>query len=225
MLGRVLVIGSGGDIGGSIVRLLGDTGWDVTGTERNDLDLANDDSIERFIAEQDKAYNHIIFAAATNVPKPFIVSEHKALEQAVRVNILSFLSVLRSLVKEMEITVSPSVIMIGSLFGQTGREGRLPYSLSKHAMMGVCKTLAIELAPFGVRVNTVSPGFIDTKLTRRNVSDENILRLENKIPMGRLGSVDEIANVVEFLISPKASYINGIDIVVDGGFIAGGFYN
>ena len=89
--------------------------------------------------------------------------------------------------------------------------------------MGICKTLAVELSAQKIRVNSVSPGFIDTKLTRKNLSAEQISKLERCIPLERLGRVDEVANVVSFLVSEMASYVNGTDVIVDGGFFAGGF--
>ena len=74
-----------------------------------------------------------------------------------------------------------------------------------------------------IRVNSVSPGFIDTKLTKKNLSDSEIENLKDKIPAGKLGSPEDVANIVFFLASENAQYINGQDIIVDGGFICGGF--
>ena len=147
------------------------------------------------------------------------------LDDALQVNLIAFLKILRSLLGQMPDTQNSSITMISSLFGLIGRQGRLPYSMSKHAMMGACKTLALELGVRGIRVNTVSPGFIDTKLTRRNIQKTHLTRLSKLIPAGRLGKPREIAEVIAFLLSDKANYINGTDIVIDGGFMAGGFLN
>ena len=116
-----------------------------------------------------------------------------------------------------------SITVVSSLFGQTGREGRLPYSLSKHALEGAAKTLAVELGPVGIRVNSISPGFIDTKLTRKNISQDQINKLEERIPLGTLGAPEDIADAIAFLISEKARYITGTNLTIDGGFMAGGF--
>jgi 3-oxoacyl-[acyl-carrier protein] reductase len=99
----------------------------------------------------------------------------------------------------------------------------LPYVLSKHALNGAVKTLAIELGPSGVLVNSVSPGYIATPLTYRNNSKQDLEKLVAGIPLGRLGEPHEIAKVVEFLCSDLNTYINGQDLVVDGGFSVGGF--
>ena len=90
--------------------------------------------------------------------------------------------------------------------------------MSKHALVGAVKTLALELAADGVLVNSVSPGYIDTKLTRANNDSATIARLEAAIPLGRMGSPDEIAELVFFLASDTNRYISGQDLVIDGGF-------
>ena len=114
-------------------------------------------------------------------------------------------------------------ITVISYFGQTGREGRLPQSI-KHALEGAAKTLALELGPIGIRVNSISPGFIDTKLTRKNIPQDQITKLENRIPLGTLGTPENIADAIAFLISEKARYITGTNLTIDGGFMAGGFF-
>ena len=115
--------------------------------------------------------------------------------------------------------------MISSLYGTTSRVERLPYTLSKHALNGIVKNLAIELSENGVLVNSISPGYINTKMTYINNTKEQINKLERLIPLKRLGKPDEIAELAFFLCSPKNTYINGQDIVVDGGFSVGGFYS
>ena len=222
---HVLVIGAGGDIGQSICALLSHRGYSVAGTTRETLDLSDRNSVVDFMRGQDHVYAHVIFAAAINNPMQFkdICDTH--LTEALQVNLLAFLEILRSLLVKMPKAENKSVTMISSLFGQVGRQHRLPYSISKHAMMGACKTLALELRIHGVRVNTVSPGFIDTKLTRGNIEERKLEALISKVPAGRLGKPSEVAEAVAFLVSDKASYINGTDLIVDGGFMAGGYLN
>ena len=110
-----------------------------------------------------------------------------------------------------------SITVISSLFGQLGREGRLPYSLSKHALEGAAKTLAVELGPVGIRVNSISPGFIDTKLTRKNIPQNQITKLEERIPLGALGAPEDIADAVFFLSSDKNNFVSGANFILDGG--------
>ena len=90
-------------------------------------------------------------------------------------------------------------------------------------MNGACKTLAIELGKKNIRVNSVSPGFINTNLTKKNLSQKQIAEIKEKIPLGNLGKPEDIANAVNFLISKGAKYISGADLIVDGGFSSGAF--
>ena len=221
----VLLIGAGGDIGQSIATTLAASGYQVTGTTSDILNLADVKSVAQFLQNYNHSYAHIVFAAAVNNPTLFKDISDELLDEALQVNLVAFLKILRSLLPQMQDTENSSITMISSLFGLIGRQGRLSYSVSKHAMMGACKTLALETGARGIRVNTISPGFIDTKLTRRNIPEPSLAKLSKLIPMGRLGKPGEIAEAVAFLISNKASYVNGTDIVIDGGFMAGGFMN
>ena len=119
--------------------------------------------------------------------------------------------------------LNSTITIISSIYSYLGKIKRFPYSVSKHALNGLVKNLAIEMSRDNIRVNSVTPGFIDTKLTRRNLSEEEIQKIKKTIPCGDLGTVDDIANVVIFLSSDNAKYINGQGIIVDGGFICGGF--
>ena len=138
-------------------------------------------------------------------------------------NFTSFLRLARVIAPRMAEAGGGVITVISSLYGLFGRAGRLPYAASKHALNGIVQTLAIELGPRGIRVNAVSPGFIDTKLTRKNISGDRLRELERNIPAGRLGHPDDVADVVGYLHGPSARYITGQNLIVDGGFIAGGF--
>ena len=221
---KILLIGAGGDIGSAISSTLSASGYDVTETRKCGLDLSKTNSIDEFISANPNPFNHLVFTAATNNLKNFEELSTEEISNAINVNLLSFIRIAQHCVKEMDLTKPSSIIMISSLFAKSGRAKRLPYVLSKHAMAGACKTLAIELGPKGIRVNTVSPGYIDTKLTRKNVSAVDREKLVKRIPLGRLGCAKEVAAVVKFLISEDASYVTGTEIIVDGGYIAGGFF-
>lgn len=110
------------------------------------------------------------------------------------------------------------IINIASIFGVVSKEKRAAYSTAKSGLIGFTKAVALDLAPFNVHVNAVSPGFVDTDLTRRILGSEKIKSLQKTIPQGRLATPDEIANVVLFLCSDLNTYITGENIIVDGGF-------
>jgi 3-oxoacyl-[acyl-carrier protein] reductase len=111
---------------------------------------------------------------------------------------------------------SGSVINITSIAGVYGNLGQANYSASKAGVVGMTKALSKEVAPFGVRVNAVAPGFIDTDMTT-GVDEKQLMQKTKSIPLRRIGTADEVANVVTFLASEKASYITGAEIQVDGG--------
>lgn len=105
------------------------------------------------------------------------------------------------------------IVNIASLSGLKGLPGQANYSAAKAALIGATKALAQEVAPRGVTVNAVAPGFIETDMTKDLPEDE----LKKMIPVGRFGKPDEVAAVVKFLVSPEAAYITGEVININGG--------
>ena len=117
-----------------------------------------------------------------------------------------------------------SIVAIASVHAHLGFGGRAGYCASKAGVVGLVRSLAVEWAPRGIRVNTVSPGYTATELVTRNIAsgalDEG--ELLTRIPAHRLGTPHEVAEVVWFLSSPASSYVTGTDILVDGGLAAYG---
>jgi 3-oxoacyl-[acyl-carrier protein] reductase len=112
------------------------------------------------------------------------------------------------------------IISIASVVALMGNAGQTNYSAAKAGMIGFSKSLARELGPRGITVNTVAPGFIDTDMTKA-LADEHKQVLLNQIPLNRLGQPEEIAAAVAFLASPEAAYISGETINVNGGMYMG----
>lgn len=134
------------------------------------------------------------------------------------VNLKSVYNLCQSLVRPMLKAKSGKIINISSVIGLTGNAGQVNYAASKSGMIGFTKALAQELATRGICVNCIAPGFIKTRMTDglSDVQQEGILK---KIPMGRMGDPQEIADAVLFFASPLSNYITGQVLTVDGGMV------
>lgn len=220
---HALILGGTGDIGGAIARQFRAEGLLVRAVGRSDFNLASGESIAEFFDREDARFEVLVHSGGLNHPKRFENLSDSEIRETMEVNLFGFLQVVRHCMGHWRQCGYGRVLVISSLYGFLAREGRLPYTVAKHALNGAVKTLAIELAQYGVLVNSLSPGYIETKMTRQNNSPETIARLMAGIPVRRLGTPEDIAVVSWFLCSPKNRYINGQDIVVDGGFSIGGF--
>ncbi len=129
------------------------------------------------------------------------------------INLGSFYSVTRPVARQMLRRRAGRIVTIASLSGQRGNAGQVNYAAAKAGLVGATKALALELAPRSITVNAVAPGLIKTEMTANIPAD----KLVAFIPMGRLGTAEEVAQVVTFLCSPGASYITGQVIDVNGG--------
>jgi 3-oxoacyl-[acyl-carrier protein] reductase len=112
------------------------------------------------------------------------------------------------------------IVNISSIWGVVTRPGRLSYSVSKMALLGINKTLAVEWAKYNVLVNAVSPGFTLTELTKTTNTEEELNIIKDKIPQNRLALPEEIAKGVLFLSSNLNSYVVGQNLIIDGGYTA-----
>ena len=137
-------------------------------------------------------------------------------------NVLGVILSMKHEVRVMQGQGSGSIINISSTYGHEGAAGASVYVGSKHAVEGITKSVALEIAKSGIRVNGVAPGPTDTgMLTRFTGTPENKAALVAGVPMGRLGLSEELANAIVFIASDEASYITGHVLNVDGGHTAG----
>jgi NAD(P)-dependent dehydrogenase (short-subunit alcohol dehydrogenase family) len=136
-------------------------------------------------------------------------------------NVLGVLLSIKHEVRVMQGQSSGSIVNISSTYGHEGAAGASVYVGSKHAVEGITKSVALEIAKSGIRVNAVAPGPTDTgMLTRFTGTPENKAALVTSVPMGRLGLTEELANAIVFIASDEASYITGHVLNVDGGHSA-----
>jgi 3-oxoacyl-[acyl-carrier protein] reductase len=195
----------------------------VDGLTYQDLDLSNRQDIDSYFKDKDLNYDAFIHCAAINNPKKIEDINYEDLDKTIEVNLLCFYKIIQLLLPEMKKNNKGYILGFSSIYGVISRAKRLPYSISKHGMLGLVKTLSLELGEHSILVNAISPGFGDTQLTRKNLSQKEIDNLAKKIPLRRLAQPSEIAKVAYFLCSEDNSYITGQNIIVDGGYIVGGF--
>lgn len=220
---EALVLGGKGAIGSAIAERLTKAGYAVTAVGRGDFDLEKPEEIENYFKITKARFDILIHASGHNIPKNFCNLTDAEIRRAMDANLFGFLDVARYCLPHWEECRKGKIVVISSLYGILGRGGRLPYVMSKHALNGAVKTLAIELAPLGVLVNSISPGYITTSMTYRNNTAQNIEKIISGIPLGRMGTPEEVAIATEFLCSDLNTYINGHDLIIDGGFSVGGF--
>ena len=221
---RVLILGGTGDIGSAISsRLMLDFGDEVIAVGSKDMNLADTNSVDLFLERHGSDFDVLVHSAGFNQPGLFESLDIQSIELTIQANLMGFLRVSQALVPYWKAQSRGSVVIISSLYGFFSRKGRMSYAISKHALIGAMKTMAIEFGEFGVMVNAVSPGYIDTKMTSKNNSPEVIQKLISEIPVKKLGLPDDVARAVSFLASPQNHYVNGLDLIVDGGYSVGGF--
>lgn len=221
---RVLVLGGTGDIGVAISKKLElDFEDDVIPVGGKDLNLGDANSVDLFLQRHALDFDVLVHSAGFNQPGLFESLDIDDIELTIQSNLMGFLRISKALIPHWRLKSQGNVVIISSLYGFFSRKGRIPYAISKHALIGAMKTMAIELGEFGVMVNAVSPGYINTKMTSKNNPPEVIQKLISGIPVKRLGSPEDVARAVAFLASPDNNYVNGVDLVVDGGYSVGGF--
>lgn len=219
----ILITGGHGGIGQAVCKRFLRGGYAVTAPDSKELDLNDIESIKRYTSENIRDFDAFVHCAGINPVGPFEAAGEEILERTMRVNVFGFLALCRTLVPGMRRRKVGWIVAISSLYGSLSRRGRLPYTASKHALEGAVKCLAIELAPDGILVNCVAPGFVMTRMTRQNNSEERLRELTAGIPLGRMMEPEEIAEAVWFLGTGVNRGITGQTLSVDGGYSIGGF--
>jgi NAD(P)-dependent dehydrogenase (short-subunit alcohol dehydrogenase family) len=186
---------------------------------REDEDVRNlvDQTVKRF-GRLDVAINN---AGTEGLPGPVTEQTAQSYAATFDTNVLGVLLSMKHELRVMLPNGSGSIVNVSSAYGSVGAAGASVYVASKHAVEGLTKSAALEVAGTGVRVNVVAPGTTDTgMLTRFTNTDENKAALVSTVPVKRLATSEEIAHVIAFVASANASYMTGASIPVDGGMIA-----
>jgi len=160
--------------------------------------------------------------AGTNRPQPFLEVDEASLDLLLTLKLRAAFLVAQRAARKMRKHGSGGVIIhMSSQMGHIGSPNRTVYCATKHAIEGLTKAMAVELAPLGIRVVSVAPTFVETPLSRPMLADPKFQAfVHDMIPMGRLATVDEIAAAVLFLAGPGAGMVTGSSLLVDGGWTA-----
>ena len=149
-------------------------------------------------------------------PKRLMDTDAELFERHMRVNQLGCFLGMKAVVPLMEKSGGGSIVNISSTAGLRGSPGAIAYSATKWALRGMTKAAAVDLAPRKIRVNSVHPGPIDTAMLKVRTAEENEQRLQF-VPMKRMGTADEIASLVVYLLSDESGYVTGAEVAIDGG--------
>jgi NAD(P)-dependent dehydrogenase (short-subunit alcohol dehydrogenase family) len=163
----------------------------------------------------------LINNAGTNRPQAFLDVDLGTLDELLTLNTRSMFVCAQAAARRMAARRSGVIINMSSQMGHVGAANRTVYCMTKHAIEGLTKAMAVELGPLGIRVNAVAPTYVETPLTRPFFEDEQFrVSVLRDIPLGRIGRVEEVVAAVLFLCSDMAGLITGTSLRVDGGYTA-----
>ncbi len=245
--GRVaLVAGAGRGIGRSVADALAQSGAEVwlmarTRTEIEQAaagirasgakahavacDATDTAAVRRAIAAIPRL-DVLVNSAGTNLPEPFVDVSEEHLDLLVNLNVKAAFMVAQAAARKM-LEASDrrerggAIVNISSQMGHVGSPNRTVYCMTKHALEGLTKAMALELAQHNIRVNTVAPTFVETPMTAPMFARPEFgAWVRERIPLGRLGNLDEVAAAVVFVASPAASLMTGTSLLIDGGWTA-----
>jgi NAD(P)-dependent dehydrogenase (short-subunit alcohol dehydrogenase family) len=237
---NALVTGAGRGVGMGASIALAESGANVTLVSRTDselkdltnhiisqgykatyfaLDVNNEKDVSDLIDKSDP-FDILINNAGTNKPAKLVDTDLNDFDYVMSLNVRSVINLSKNVVAKMlNNNIKGSIINVSSQMGHVGGPNRTTYCSSKFAIEGFTKALAIELAPNGIRVNTVCPTFIQTPMTEPFLKDEEFKKTTiGMIPLGRLGEVKDLMGPFVFLASEASSLMTGSSLMVDGGW-------
>lgn len=234
----VIIIGGSSDIGTQVAKRMLQEGFNIALTynshkpnlEKQDnaeineykLDLTHKEDIKDFfeqVMSDFKYFDTLVFCAGVSQKRALIfdVSDDE-IDNLFEVNIKSAIRCVREFVRLTVNRHPANIVLVGSFVEKNGCSCESVYTATKSAMTGLCKSLASELGNLDVRVNVVAPGFIDTKMNN-NLSQDEKDEMADITPLKRLGTTQDVAEIICFLASEKSSFITGQTICVDGGLV------
>lgn len=235
---KCLILGASGGIGKAIVRSVVNDGYcvglqynrdhksiDSLQNEIPDLqlegffqaDLSTSMGIMKLTEEAGEDWDAIIFTGGQMYRGLFQEMSMEKMDELYHVHVKALWMITKQVLPSMIRKKAGNIIVISSIFGLEGASLEVLYSSVKGAQISFVKGLAKEVAPSGIRVNSVAPGLIETKMNDR-LSEEEWMVLEDEIPMGRAGRPEEVADTVSYLLNEKSSYMTGQILQLNGGW-------
>ncbi len=231
----VLVTGGGRGLGAACVAAFHEAGAEVIAVARTSSQLAEVSAacpgIETWEADitQDAFFERVrglarldvlVNNAGYNQPEPMLEVQTDTLDGMLNLNVRSLYLASQAALTVMKAS-GGAIVNMSSQMGHVGSPSRTVYCMTKHAVEGLTKAMAVEVAPLGVRVNSVAPTFVDTELTRPMLQKPEFAEFVHRmIPMGKLGQMADVVNAVLFLSSAASGMTTGHSLLVDGGWTA-----
>jgi NAD(P)-dependent dehydrogenase (short-subunit alcohol dehydrogenase family) len=230
--GRVAVVtGGSGGIGGAISMSLAAEGATVhvvdlkppegqSGALFRQLDVSNETAVNEVfdaIGAQAGKLDYLVCCAGIYRPRPFLEMSLADWRYTLDVNLTGYFLCCRAALRFMQPQKFGRIVMFSSMAARTGGVNVAHYAASKGGVLGLARALAIEAAAENIRVNTISPVITDTAMPRAVLSDEVMESRKRRIPLGRIGAVQDMANACMFLLSDDSSYVTAQDVRVNGG--------
>jgi len=218
---NILLTGASRGIGKTIKEELINKGFNCITPTREDLDLSKPENIDIYLEKiKGIRIGGIINNAGINILSSIEDINDDKIQKMINVNLISPLKLIKGIVPQMKKNKYGRIVNISSIWGVRGKEFRTLYSITKFGIIGMTKSLARELGEFNILVNAVAPGYVDTEMTRQNLSIEEQRAIKETIPLKRFANPKEIAKLVVFLVSKEHTYITGETIIIDGGFLS-----
>lgn len=243
---KILIIGASSGIGKATAIYLAKKGANLVLISRNEeklkklisecegdnhhfaaIDVLDLEKLESFLSghfiESGIPFDGFVYSAGVEATLPLKFLKKQTLENVLNVNTIPVVLVSKILLKNgIFAKEGGSFVFISSVMGGLGQPAKIAYCMSKGALISAMKAMALELAQKRIRVNCISPGMVITEMSMKildSISEENKKDIEKMHPLG-LGSVQDISNGIEFLLSDKSKWITGINLLIDGGYSA-----
>ena len=214
---KALITGASRGIGKAIKNLFEERGIIVYSPSRQEMDLRSNESIEHYVSTLDNVDILVNCAGINELASIEEMTEEK-LQEMIQVNLIAQTGLMKYITPVMKRQNYGRIVNFASIWCDFSKERRIMYSIAKSGVKGLTTAAAVELSKYNILVNAVAPGFVNTEMTSKNNTPEQIQTLAEALPIKRLAEPKEIAEFVYFLASEKNSFITGQTIFIDGGF-------